>query len=56
MVVTLNRLAIAFVGLLVIIFSLIKMGIPLFGVLKLMPFVFLFAIGFIVIITAFKKD
>lgn len=55
MKVTLNRLAIAFVGLAVVLFSLLKLGLPILGILKILPFLALLAVGVIIIIAALKR-
>jgi hypothetical protein len=56
MKITLNRLAICFVGISLILFALLRMGFPVLGLLKTLPLIALLSLGIIIIIAALKKD
>lgn len=55
MEITIERLAIASLGVAIILFSLLKLGLPILGIIKVLPFVALIAFGAIVIIAALKR-
>lgn len=55
MEITIERLAIASLGLTIILFSLFKLGLPILGILKVLPFLALLALGVIIIIAALNR-